>query len=371
MARDKRDPYDVLGVSRDASPDDIKKAFRKIIRKNHPDRNPDDAEAEERCKVAAEAYDILGNPEKRERFDRFGHAGVGATSGAGAANFGSFADIFSAFSDLFGGGDFLGGMRGARRGASYRILLELDFMEAALGTKKTISIERQETCGDCRGSGASPGSAPVRCPDCQGRGVRVLSQGFFQIRQPCPRCNGEGSTISDPCKSCHAAGRVPREVDIEVDIPAGVDNDMQIRVAGEGDHGPDNAPAGDLLVVVRVRPHDFFHREDNDLVLVLPITFSQAALGADVEIPTLKGKETMTIKAGTPVGEELVLKGKGFPDPTGRYRNGDLRVRVTIAVPKKLDKRQEELLREFAKLEEANVSPQRKSFFDSVKSLFE
>lgn len=374
MAREQRDPYEVLGVARDASAEDVKKAFRAIIRKNHPDRNPGDKAAEERAKEAAEAYDILGNTEKRARFDRMGFAGVGAGGGA-AHGYSSFNDIFSAFSDLFGA-DIFGGVRpgGGRRGASYRILLELDFMEAALGCKKTVAITRNELCEDCQGSGAKKGTAPTSCGDCRGTGVRVLSQGFFQIRQPCPRCGGEGSVISDPCKGCKGEGRVEREKDVEIEVPPGVDDGMQIRVPGEGDHGLNGAPAGDILAVCKVRPHDLFRRLNNDLLLELPVTFAQATLGAEVEIPTLRGKETVKIKAGTQVGTEIRLNGQGFPDPTdpsGRYRKGDLRVLVTIEVPKRLSKRQEELLKEFAELEEKPVNSQPRGFFESVRRIFE
>lgn len=365
------DPYEVLEVSRDATQDEIKKAFRKIVRKYHPDRNPGDKSAEDKCKEAAEAYDILGNEEKRARFDRFGHAGVGAGAGAGA-NFGSFSDIFSAFGDLFGGGDIFGGSRGGpRRGASYRIGFELEFMEAALGCTKTVELKRQELCDDCEGTGASAGSKPASCPDCRGRGFRVMSQGFFQIRQPCGRCGGDGEIITNPCKTCSGEGRVPRKVDVEITVPAGVADGMQIRVAGEGDHGDPGAPPGDILAVVQVKDHEVFQRIDNDLIIEVPITFAQAALGAKLEIPTLEGKTEIKIKAGTPVGHEIVLKGKGFADPTGRYRNGSARILITISVPKKLNKRQEELLREFAEIEDTNVSPQRKTFLDSVRSLFD
>jgi molecular chaperone DnaJ len=363
------DPYEVLDISRDSSQDEVKKAFRKVVRKWHPDRNPGDQAAEEKCKEAAEAYDILGNAEKRARFDRFGHQGVGA--GTGAANFGSFSDIFSAFGDLFGGDSF-GGMRGGpRRGASYRIMLELEFMEAALGCKKTIELRRQELCNDCEGSGASPGSRPQACPDCRGQGFRVMSRGFFQVRQPCNSCGGDGEIINNPCGKCLGEGRIPRKVDVEIAVPAGVDDGMQIRVAGEGDHGEPGAAPGDVLAVIKVSDHDVFRRLENDLIIEVPVTFAQAALGASLEIPTLQGKKDIKIKAGTAVGHEIVLRGQGFPDPTGRYRNGAARIIITIAVPKKLTGRQEELLREFAEIEEANVSPQRKSFIEGIKSLFE
>lgn len=368
---ERRDFYDVLGVSRDASAGEIKKAFRKTALKYHPDRNPGDAEAEEKFKEAAEAYEVLGNEDKRARYDRFGHAGVSAGAGAGAG-FSSFTDIFEAFSDIFGDGLFGGGRgRGPRRGASLRIALEIDFFEAARGCEKTVELARQEGCDDCHGSGAKPGSRPQKCNACAGRGFVVHSQGFFQIRQPCGRCSGQGETISDPCDTCDGSGQVRRQVEFPVTIPAGIDDGMQLRVSHQGDHGDPGAPPGDVLVVVRVREHALFQRVGNDLVVELPITFPQAALGTELEIPTLDGPETVTIDAGTPVGHEIRLRGKGLPDPTGRFPRGDQRIIVTIEVPKKLGEKQQELLREYAELQAQHVSPRRKSFFESLKSIFE
>jgi molecular chaperone DnaJ len=369
MTQERRDFYEVLGVSKDASEGELKKAFRKSALKNHPDRNPDDKAAEERFKEAAEAYQVLSDSEKRARYDRFGHAGL---SGAGAASAGAgFGDIFSMFGDLFGDSMFGGGGRGPRRGSSYRVLLELDFLEAALGCRRTLEIERQERCDACDGDGAAPGARRVRCSPCGGRGYQMISQGFFQMRQTCGRCNGEGTSIDKACNGCSGEGHTKKKVDVEVDVPAGIDTDMQIRIAGEGDHGDPGAPPGDILCVVRVRDHDIFQREGNDLVLELPITYSQAVLGAEIDIPTLTEKRSIRIKPGTPVGEEIVLRGEGFSDPTGRYRKGNARVIVTIEVPRRLSPRQQELMREFAELEEKNVSPDRQSFFDKVKGLFE
>lgn len=363
----KRDPYEVLEVSRDASEKEIKRAFRRIMRKHHPDLNPDDPEAEEKCKEAAEAFDILGNAEKRARFDRFGHEGVSMGAGAG---FSSFSDIFSAFGDLFGG-DIFGGSRGPRRGASYRVMLNLEFLEAARGCEKTISFKRQERCDPCSGSGAEPGTKPVTCGACQGQGFVVMSRGFFQIRQPCSACRGNGTVIKSPCKKCKGEGAIEREVEVEVKIPAGVDDGMQIRVSGEGDQGDPGAPPGDLIVVVRVEAHEYFRRINNDLVLELPIAFTQAALGSEIEIPLIDSKTKVKIDAGTQVGHEIRLRGKGFADPTGRYGAGDARIIVNIEVPKKISKRQEELLREYAELENENVSPKRKSFLEGLKNLFD
>lgn len=371
---ERRDYYEVLGIDRDASAAAIKKAFRKAAVTYHPDSNPDDPDAEEKFKEAAQAYEVLSDKDKRARYDRFGHAGVEAGAGGfgGFGGGGSFSDLFSAVNEMFGGDLFGGGgRRGPRRGASYRVGLELEFMEAARGCTKTLGITRQESCEGCEGSGSADGARPQACQACGGRGFRVHSQGFFQIRQPCGRCGGEGAVIADPCKTCGGEGQVPREVDVEVSVPAGVDHGMQIRVRGEGDHGDPGAPPGDILCVIQVKRHEFFRRENNDLLLELPVTFAQATLGATIDIPTLEGKHNVKIKKGTQVGHEIVLRGKGFPDPTGAYRKGDARVSITIEVPRKLNKRQEELMREFAEIEEANVSPKRKSLLESFKSLFD
>jgi len=365
---DKRDYYDVLGVSREAGSAELKKAFRKLALKYHPDRNPGDKAAEASFKEAAQAYDVLGDQEKRSRYDRFGHAGLSG-AGGGAQGFGNFSDIFEAFGDLFGG-EMFGGRRGGQRGSSYRVYLELDFLEAAKGCTKTISLERQELCEPCSGSGVPPGEEPVRCQACGGRGQIVRAQGFFSVRQTCPACRGKGSQVKNPCKDCTGSGRIPRDVDIEVTVPAGVDHGMQIRVQGEGDHGEPGAPSGDLLCVVQVRPHEFFRRVDNDVVLELPISFTQAALGASIEIPTLDGRDSVKVPRGTQTGQEFRLRSQGFVDPTGRFRRGDQRVIVVVEVPKKLSKRQEELLRELASLEDTNVSPKRKSLLEAFKSYF-
>ncbi|MEZ0228412.1 MAG: molecular chaperone DnaJ [Planctomycetota bacterium] len=368
----KRDYYEILGVAKDAAPDDIKKAFRKLAKELHPDRNPGNKEAEEKFKEAAEAYDVLQDPEKRQRYDQFGHEGL---KGIPTHGFQNFEEIFESFGDLFGGGIFeglFGGQRraGPRRGASLKVELVLDFLEAVKGIKKTIELRRAELCEECTGTGARAGSKPKSCELCGGRGEVIQSSGFFQVRTACPACQGAGQVISDPCRKCDGRGRIPKKREIVVDIPAGVDDGTRVRIAGEGEPGDKGGPAGDLFCYIAVKPHEFFERHENDILLEVPITFSQAALGTTVDVPTIDGKRQIEVKAGTQSGEVLKLRGAGVPDPRG-YGKGDQLVRVVVEVPRKLNKRQEELLREFAKLEEANVSARRKSFLDKFKSLFE
>jgi molecular chaperone DnaJ len=370
----KRDFYEVLSVQKDASPDDIKKAFRKLAKELHPDKNPGDKTAEEKFKEVAEAYEVLSDQEKRQRYDQFGHEGL---RGMPTHGFQNFEEIFESFGDIFGGGIFeglfgggRGGRRGPRRGASLKVELVLEFTEAALGTKKTIELRKQERCDECQGSGAKPGSSPRACDLCGGRGEVIQSSGFFQVRTTCPKCGGQGSFVEDPCGACKGRGRVPRKREIEVQIPAGVDEGTRVRIQGEGEPGDPGAPAGDLFCYITVKPHPFFERHGNDVLLEVPIAFSQAALGATIEVPTLEGKKTLELKPGTQSGEVLKLRALGIKDPHG-YGRGDQLVRVNVEVPKKLTKRQDELLREFAKTEETNVSPQRKSFFEKLKSLIE
>jgi len=369
----KRDYYEVLEVARDASAAEIKRAFRKAAVKHHPDRNPGDDGAEQRFKEAAEAYEVLSDPDKRERYDRFGHAGLEGM-GAGAQNFES---IFESFADLFGGGGgifegFFGGRgrrRGPRGGANLRVELPLDFLEAAHGTTKSISYERPEPCLECKGTGAEKGTAPQTCDMCGGRGQVIQSTGFFQLQTSCPQCRGAGKVIRDPCPECDGGGRVIRSREVEVKVPAGVDDGILLRVPGEGEPGQPGAPDGDLHCIIRVHPHEFFERQGNHVLLEVPITFTQAALGAAVEVPTVDGKDELKVKKGTQSGDVLRLKGKGIVDPHGG-RRGDQVVRVVVEVPKKLTKEQDQLLRRLAELEEAHVTPQRKSFFAKLKSYF-
>ena len=368
----KRDCYEVLGVAKDADEGTIKKAFRGLAMKYHPDKNPGNAEAEAKFKECVEAYEIVSDPEKRARYDQFGHAGV---SGAGSQ--GGYEHIFESFADIFGGGffeSFFGGGRGrrggARQGASLRIDVTLDFLEAARGVTKTVPYERAEPCAECTGSGAAKGSKPQTCDMCGGRGSVVQSTGFFQIQTGCPRCRGAGKVIKDPCKPCGGEGRIAKRREVEIKIPAGVDEGMRLRVPGEGEPGEAGAPPGDLHCVIRVRPHELFSRQESHVLLELPITFSQAALGASVHVPTIDGKEELKIRKGTQSGDLYTLRGKGMLDPHSGSR-GDQVVRVVVEVPKKLTKKQEELLRAYAETEDANVTPARQSFLDKIKGYFE
>jgi molecular chaperone DnaJ len=366
----KRDYYEVLGVEKDADEGTIKKAFRKLAIQFHPDKNPGDAEAETKFKEAAEAYEVLSDEDKRARYDRFGHAGLeGAGVGAG-----SFESIFESFADIFGGsifGDLFGGRRGGpRRGAHLRVELALDFLEAARGCSKTISYNRPEGCEDCNGSGAKPGTSPVTCHVCGGHGQVVQSTGFFQLQTTCPQCHGAGKVIKDPCPPCRGEGRVLKRREVEVKVPPGVDDGMRLRVPGEGEAGQPGAPAGDLHCVIRVKAHEFFERRDTHVLLEVPISYTQAALGTTIDVPTVDGKAELKVKKGTQSGDVFTLRGEGIPD-TRDGRRGDQLVRVVVEVPKKLSKKQEELLRQLAELEEAHVTPQRKSFFDKLKAYFE
>lgn len=368
----QRDYYEVLGVSRDASPDEIKRAYRKVALKSHPDRNPGDEEATTRFKEASEAYDVLRDADKRQRYDRYGHAGVQGRSGAG--QFHDVQDIFNAFGDLFEGfggfgGRSSGGGSRMRRGASLRTSLTIDLLDAASGTTKTVEIERRELCGDCGGTGAEPGTSPEACDYCGGHGQVLRSQGFFRVQTDCPACHGQGSVIRNKCGTCRGAGRTSEQTKLEVRVPAGVDTGMQLCLRGEGEAGENGGPRGDLYVVMQVREHSLFEREGSDLRCHVPVTYSQAALGAEIEIPLLDGRRMHTIPAGTQPGEQFHLVGLGMPDPHGG-RRGDLIVEAVVEVPRKLSERQEELLRELAEIEQRNVSPHQKSFFEKLKEYF-
>ena len=376
MMASQRDYYDVLGVSRDASGAEIKQAYRKIALRNHPDRNPGDEEAVGRFKEASEAFDVLRDDEKRSRYNRFGHAGVsGAGAGAGAGGgFQDVSDIFSAFGDIFENFGFgSSGRRGggdARRGASLQTSAVIDLTEAANGCMRELQISRHETCETCRGSGARRGSSPANCSTCGGHGQVIQAQGFFQVQTTCPACRGEGRTITDPCRDCRGTGRVMQDVVREVKIPAGIDSGMQLCLRGEGAVGSKGGRRGDLYVDVEVRPHTLFDRDGMELKCLVPITYSQAALGADIEIPTLNGREILTVRPGTQPGSTTRLRGKGMPDPRSEHRKGDLIVELQVEVPRKLGARQDELLRELAQLEETGVMPQRKSFVEQVREFF-
>ena len=370
----QRDYYEVLGVSRDASADEIKKAYRKLALKYHPDRNQGDDEAVAKFKEASEAFDVLSDDTKRSRYNQYGHAGVSGAAGGGAG-FGDINDIFSAFGDLFEGfgfGNAGGGSRrrGARRGSSLQATVRIDLPEAASGCKRELHISRHEECDTCQGSGAKPGTDKVNCSTCGGHGQVIQSQGFFRVQTTCPACRGEGQTIEYPCDDCSGSGRIMQDVVREVTIPAGIDTGMQLCLRGEGEAGSRGGPRGDLYVDVEVKPHKLFERDGDDLMCRVPITYTQAALGAEVEIPTLNGRQTLEVKPGTQPGSVTKLRGQGMPDPRGSSHKGDLLVEVQVEVPRKMTSRQEELLRELAELEDKDVMPHRKTFFEQVKDFF-
>ena len=364
----KRDYYEILGVTRESTLEVIKKAYRKQALANHPDRNPGNDEAVSRFKEAAEAFEVLSDSEKRGLYDRYGHAGLSGRNGA--AGFQDVSDIFDAFGDLFGGvfgGAQSRGGRQARRGESLRTEVTIELLEAAKGCTRTLQIERSAVCQTCSGSGAKPGTTPETCNYCGGRGQVVQSQGFFRVQTTCPGCRGTGKIIREKCSTCRGTGFEQKVSTLEVKIPAGVDNGMQLCLRGEGDPGLQGGPAGDLYCEIHVKEHPFFQRDGHHLTCQVPITYSQAALGAKIDIPTLEGTQPLTISAGTQPGEVFRLKRMGMPDPHGRGI-GDLLVQVQVEVPRKLTGRQQELLRELADLEKAHVSPHRSSFFEKLKS---
>lgn len=371
----KRCYYEVLGVPRSATGGEIAAAYRKLAVKYHPDKNPGDEAAVERFKQAAEAYEVLSDAEKRSRYDRYGHAGVEAAGGA--HHFTDVNDIFEAFGDIFGEGLFgdLFGARGGRRqrraqrGGDVRCDVTIDLIEAARGVTKTVRFSRHERCDQCHGSGAAAGSRPETCAYCGGRGQVVQSSGIFRVQTTCPACRGAGTTIKDPCGACRGEGYVVRQVEREVAIPAGVDSQTRLRLSGEGDPSLGGGPSGDCYCYITVQEHPLFEREGQHLICRVPITYSQAALGATIEVPTLDGPEELKMPAGTQAGEVFRLRGRGMPDPRRRAR-GDLLVQVHLEVPKTLTPRQETLLRELAEEEQKNVSPQHKSFFDKLRDYF-
>jgi len=359
-----KDYYEILGVSRDASDTDIKKAFRQLAMKYHPDRNPGDKNAEDKFKEVNEAYSCLGNPEKRGNYDRFGTPeGVGEGFGPFGTGFG---DIFE---DVFG--DFFGTFSGRRRprpakGNDLRYDLDITLMEAAFGTEKNIEIPKWEICSECNGSGSSPGKAPSTCTNCKGTGQVRFQQGFFSISKTCQKCGGTGQIITDPCKVCKGHGKVRKQKTIQVKVPAGVDTGARLRISGEGEMGIHGGPPGDLYIFINVEEHPFFKREGYDLYCDFPLSFPQAALGTEIEVPTLDGVSKLKIPQGTPSGRIFYLKGKGV-QRLGGHGKGDQIVRIYIDVPKKLTQRQKELLEEFAQINGDEVS---KSFKDKLKDLF-
>jgi len=373
----KRDLYEVLGVNRDASEDELKKAYRKLAMKHHPDRNPDNKESEDKFKEAKEAYEILTDANKRAAYDRYGHEGVNPSMGGGGGGqgFDGFADAFGdIFGDIFGGGGG-GGGRGRSnvyRGADLRYNLEITLEEAARGAEKTIRIPAQEECEPCHGTGAKPGTQPKTCPTCGGAGQVRIQQGFFSIQQTCPKCHGSGRIIPEPCTSCGGAGRVKRQKTLEVKIPAGIDNGMRLRHGGQGEPGVNGGPAGDLYVEIHIKQHAVFQRDGDDLHCEMPISFTTAALGGEIEIPTLDGAANIRIPAETQSAKVFRLRGKGIRNVRS-HAPGDLMVHVIVETPVKLTDRQKELLREFGDIASSNAerhNPKAKSWMDKVKDFF-
>ncbi|MEM9187002.1 MAG: molecular chaperone DnaJ [Planctomycetota bacterium] len=369
----QRDYYEVLSVSRTASGEEISTAYRKLAIKYHPDKNPGDEEAIERFKEAAEAFEVLNDSDKRQRYDRFGHAGVNSNGHAGSG-FQDVGDIFSAFGDIFG--DLFGGAGGGRgrSGRDVRCDVTLTLHEAAEGCSKSVEFQRHEECDDCNGSGAAPGSVREVCGYCGGHGRVIQSAGIVRMQTTCPACHGEGSTVAKPCRSCRGSGRKLKKVVTEVQIPAGVDDGMRVRISGEGEVSPTGGPRGDCYCFISVLTHPLFEREGQHLVCRVPITYAQAALGTELEVPTLEGRTSLELPAGTQSGDVFRVTGGGMPDPRRRGPTrqgmGDLLVQVTIEVPKRLAKEEEKLLRQLAELEHKHVAPERRSFFDKIKEYF-
>jgi molecular chaperone DnaJ len=367
----KSDYYEVLGVSRNASDQELKSAYRKLAMQHHPDRNPDDPAAEEKFKLASEAYQVLSDPEKRAVYDRYGHAGLSGAGGFDSSGF-SGPDIGDIFGDIFGEMFNMGGSRTgsrAQKGRDLRADISLTFEESVFGKQTEIKIRRMEACGTCRGSGAAAGRGSTACSQCGGRGQIRYQQGFFSVARTCGACGGTGSVIAEPCKDCRGDGRQTREHTISVTVPAGIEDGMRIRYQGEGDAGRAGGPAGDLYVVISVQAHPFFEREGNDLHYVMPISFPQAALGAELSIPTLEGETKLKIPEGTQSGRQFRLRNKGVPVLNDHGR-GDLIVHVAVQVPAKLNKMQKELLRQLGETVTVENTPSSRTLFSRVKDIF-
>jgi len=365
--------YEVLQVERSVSKKDIDRAYRKLAIKYHPDSNRNDDGAIERFKEATEAYEVLSDAEKRQRYDQHGHAGVD-----GVHQFNDVEDIFDAFGDLFGGGAFgdlfgsrgRGGRRRGRRGSDIRCNVTLSLEEAARGVQKNISFRRRAQCESCDGSGAQPGSQPITCSTCGGHGQVIQSAGILRVQIACPACKGAGQQIQNPCGDCRGTGLQNDKSELTITIPPGVDDGVRLRVQGEGEASPDGGPVGDCYVFINVRQHELFKRDGSHLILQLPISYSQAALGAEIDVPTLSGPEPLVVAAGTQNGDVFTIKGQGVVSPqTGR--TGDLLIQVFIEVPKKLNEEQERLLRELAEIDDERVMPQRRSFLDKLRTFFD
>jgi molecular chaperone DnaJ len=363
----QRDYYEILGIERSASNGEISGAYRKLAVKYHPDKNPGDEGAIDRFKEAAEAFEVLSDPDRRARYDRYGHAGLNGQYGV--HHFTDVEDIFSAFGDLFG--DLFGARtrRRPQKGRDVRCDVTLSLKEAANGCTKTVEFQRHAHCEECEGTGAAKGSRREICGYCRGQGRVVQSAGIVRIQTTCPSCHGAGSVIKHPCQSCRGSGQVLKKVVTEVQIPPGVDDEMRVRIAGEGEPSPNGGPPGDAYCFISVLPHPLFERDGQNLICRIPITYSQAALGTSLEVPTLEGRGEVDIPAGTQSGQVFRMNGKGMPDPRRRGL-GDLLVQVVIEVPKKLSKEEQTLLRQLADVEHKHVAPERKSFFTKLKEYF-
>lgn len=366
-------PYEVLGVSRDAELSEIKAAYRRLAIKHHPDKNPDDPESEERFKEVNEAFEILSDPETRQTYDRFGTTkGFGGGQGFGGQGFGGqgFGDVFDIFSSMFGGAAG-GGGRGRRgqRGADFKMEFEVSYKEAAEGVTREVEIPAFEPCETCDKTGAKPGTSVETCSNCGGRGAVRVQNGFFSMMRSCPRCDGTGEVIPEPCEDCGGKGIRQTTENLEVEVPPGVDTGQKLRWTGRGGPGADGGPPGDLYIVIRLEDHPLFEREGHDVICTVPISFTQAALGGKIEVPTLDGKVNMTVPAGTQTGKTFRLSGKGFPSVSGRGK-GDQLVRVVVETPVRMTDRQKELLAEFAEEGGEDVHPERKGFFDRMKEIF-
>ena len=376
----KRDYYEVLGVDRGASEEDLKKAYRKLALKYHPDKNPGDKAAEEKFKELGEAYEALSDSQKRAAYDQYGHAAFDPRMRAGGRG-GGFHDPFEIFREVFGGGggggsifdDLFGGSQrdptGPQRGSDLRYDMELTFEEAALGCEKEVSVTKMDACDACLGSGAESGSTTKVCPTCGGRGQVVMSRGIFSIAQTCSRCEGAGRVLEKPCRSCHGAGRKERTSKIKIKMPAGVDTGARLRSSGNGEGGVRGGPSGDLYVVLHVKAHEIFQRDGDDLICEVPVRFIDAALGGEIEVPTLTGKAQVKVPPGTQNGTIFRLKGKGVKNLQG-YGHGDLHVRVVVEVPTHLNAAQKAKLQEFAELCDSNVNPISLGFFEKAKNFF-
>ncbi len=371
---EKRDYYEVLGIDKSASDADIKKAYRKLAKQYHPDVNPGDTVAEAKFKEANEAYEILSNPQKRSQYDQFGHAGTDPNGfgggGFGDFDFGNVGDIFETFFGGAGFGRSSKGRKGPQKGSDLKYAMEISFEEAAFGVEKEFTINRMQNCTTCNGTGAKPGKEPVTCKQCNGSGQVQYKQstpfGQFVNIKTCDACGGEGKIITDPCHDCSGKGKIRKSVKLKINIPAGIDDGQTVSLRGEGEPGSKGGLAGDLFISIRVRPHPLFQRQGTDVICEIPITFVQAALGAEIDVPTLDGKVKHVVPEGTQTGSVFRIKGKGIPYIRGNGR-GDQYLRVNVEVPQKLNEKQKEILREFAELSGDEVHEQRKGFFEKMK----